>query len=186
MIVAAQFRKIEFKGPLRLRNKTVISDLYENEWNGSSGTQLALYQRGILKWLALERKEIESEWDSGLRGEAYGRLPILVESHVHVQMPLLCSKHLGITNKFFKKENQNDIARVMKTGQRFRRVGMHGVTGLWVWGQVFVGLIKQWDEKCFIQTRDESQIQCLKRLKASLLVKGRLKASSMFASWATA
>ena len=37
-------------------------------------------------------------------------------------------------------------------------------------------LIRQWDEKCFIQTRNESQIQCLKRLKASLLVKGRLKA----------
>ena len=31
MIVAAEFRKIEFKGPLRLRNKMVISDLYENE-----------------------------------------------------------------------------------------------------------------------------------------------------------
>jgi len=31
MIVAAEFRKIEFEGTLRLRNKPVISDFYENE-----------------------------------------------------------------------------------------------------------------------------------------------------------
>ena len=40
MIVAAEFRKIEFKGPLRLRNKTVISDLYENDWNGRAEPSL--------------------------------------------------------------------------------------------------------------------------------------------------
>ena len=81
MTVATEFKKIEFKGHVRLSNKEVIGDLYENEWSDSGGTQLALYQRGILRWLALKgRKEIESEWDSGLRWEAYGRLPILVKN----------------------------------------------------------------------------------------------------------
>lgn len=72
--------------------------------------QLAVYQRGTQRCSALkERKGIESERDSGLRGEACVRLPILVKTKqnkripVYVLIRLLCSKHIATTDKILRK-----------------------------------------------------------------------------------
>lgn len=115
-------------------------------------------------WLWKEGKELNQKGTQGW-GRSLWKTSHLDGKQVHILMPLLCSKHIAMTDEIHKENQTGILDSWIRNGTENREDG-GAWSGLWVWGQTVAGIDVSvrgnGTKSALCGTGDQSQAHCLK------------------------